>query len=200
MRIYRFFIYTIFFLFGNILFAQNNSNERYVNTGDGLNMRRAPSVSSERIRTIPFGSRVTVISISENRITIDNISSSWYQIRFENDVGWVFGGYLSVISSQRNILVGDWQTETNYFRFYDDGRYRGGRKHSSLIASGNWFLAENNVLYLTGLAGDDSGELIKFTDVSNLLFVDNNTIKFSETGTPYLRGSLSPVETGLEPL
>jgi hypothetical protein len=171
----------------------------YVNTSDGLNLRIAPLSSSQRIRTLPFGSKVTVISISETRITIDNILSSWYQVQFENDIGWVFGGYLSKISPHNNLLIGDWQTETHFYRFYDNGKYNGGRKHSSLVTSGNWFLADNNVLFLSGTAGDDSGKLIKYTDIHRII-LNNNTIRFPDIDRDYLRKPLSYDETGLPPL
>jgi hypothetical protein len=190
-------VFTI--IIGNLLYGQNNSNEMYVITGDGLNIRQAPSTSSQRIKTLPFGTKVNVLSISENQVNIDNISSYWFQIQAGNDIGWVFGGYLAYISSQHTMLIGDWQTETNFFRFYADGKYRGGRKHSSLLTSGNWFLSNDNKLYLSGLAGDDSGETIRYTDIYNII-LNNNVLRLTELGRDYLKGQLSYDETGLPPL
>ena len=81
---------TIFILLNTFLFAQNDHNEMYVISGDGLNLRTAPSISSQKIKTLPFGSKVTVISVSKDRVKIDNISSFWFQVQCETNIGWVF--------------------------------------------------------------------------------------------------------------
>jgi len=75
---------------------QQVSSFMYVMSGDGLNLRAEPTIQSHKIRTLPFLTKVKVLEKSNNFITIDEINSQWYKVSIDSDIGWVFGGYLSL--------------------------------------------------------------------------------------------------------
>jgi hypothetical protein len=75
--------------------TQQVSSFMYVVAGDGLNLRAEPTTQSEVIRILPFLTKLKIIEKSDSFITISGISSQWYKVSIDNDVGWVFGGYLS---------------------------------------------------------------------------------------------------------
>jgi len=102
MRILRkLFIVVSFIVFVDSVPSQEMANSQqihstmYVMAGDGLNLRAEPTTQSKIIRALPFLTKVNFLEKSGNFITIDGISSQWYKISVGNDVGWVFGGYLS---------------------------------------------------------------------------------------------------------
>jgi hypothetical protein len=67
----------------------------YVVSVNGLNLRSAPTTQSSIIRALPFLTKVVFFDKNEAFVSIDGIISQWYKIKIENDIGWVFGGYLS---------------------------------------------------------------------------------------------------------
>jgi len=75
--------------------SQQTSVIMYIMAGDGLNLRTEPTIHSQIIRALPFLTKVRIIEKSDNLIAIDGISSQWYKVSIDNDIGWVFGGYLS---------------------------------------------------------------------------------------------------------
>jgi len=83
------------------IFCQESSSSKqlsqimYVIAGDGINMREKPSIQSQKIKILPFLTKVNVIEKDENLFTIDGINSQWYKVISNNVTGWVFGGYLS---------------------------------------------------------------------------------------------------------
>ena len=67
----------------------------YVMSGNGINLRTEPTIQSKIIRVLPFLTKVKIMEKDSNYITIDGISSQWYKVNTDNNIGWVFGGYLS---------------------------------------------------------------------------------------------------------
>lgn len=65
-----------------------------VKAAGGLNMRSAPTVSAEKIITIPAGSRVKIVSLSDKKERVGKTMDFWAQIDFEGKKGWVFNGFL----------------------------------------------------------------------------------------------------------
>lgn len=92
-----------------LLNAQNtqaDTNATYVIASGGLNLRTAPSVSSKKITTIPFGSRVKYLSAQsfnkdsisvppEREITGGVIYGHWVKVQYKNTKGYVFDAYLN---------------------------------------------------------------------------------------------------------
>ncbi|MCB1173492.1 MAG: SH3 domain-containing protein [Leptospiraceae bacterium] len=75
--------------------AKVTPDTRYVDADGGLRMRSEPSLESQKLTTIPNGSPVTILSTSGSTITIAQRSGRWTQVTYNNQAGWVFGGFLS---------------------------------------------------------------------------------------------------------
>ena len=75
----------------------------YVNSREGLNIRKSPSLSAEKIKALKYGEYIGVVEEGEI-VTIDGIKARWAKILIDHDgddaaedynnYGWVFGGYL----------------------------------------------------------------------------------------------------------
>ena len=75
----------------------------YVNSREGLNIRKSPSMSAEKIKALKYGEYIGVVEEGEI-VTIDGIKAPWTKILIDydgndaaedyNNYGWVFGGYL----------------------------------------------------------------------------------------------------------
>jgi hypothetical protein len=146
----------------------------YVNTGDGLNLRVSPKVSSQKICNLPIFTEVTVIEKNNDYTTIDGIKSQWVKVKSGNNIGWVFGGYLSETADEMTNLLGEWQSEYHWYRFRNDGTFLGGRNSSGLMWFGKWTLA-NGILYMNGKTGDEF-DIVDFTDKADLIFIDDSQI------------------------
>ncbi len=73
--------------------------ERYVLASDGLVVRTAPDISSERIDTLPFAAKVSLLAKSDHEFEVTGsdggkIRERWYRISFQGRDGWIFGGFL----------------------------------------------------------------------------------------------------------
>lgn len=70
-------------------------NEYYVNVDPSLNMRAEPSTDSDKIASIPNGSKVKVLDTYENPEAQDVIVKVWAKIEYSGVTGWVAMYYLS---------------------------------------------------------------------------------------------------------
>lgn len=76
-------------------------NYLYVNSHEGLRIRKEPSLESVQIGSVHHCSPLKVTEIGE-KVTIDNIENNWVKVllpcyEWQSDTGeygWVFGGYL----------------------------------------------------------------------------------------------------------
>lgn len=75
--------------------GQQDERFAFVNAAGGLNMRSAPTVAAEKIMTIPAGSRVKILSLSERKEKVGKTEDFWAQMDFGGKKGWVFNGFLS---------------------------------------------------------------------------------------------------------
>jgi hypothetical protein len=96
---YKKIFFVIIIIFGQKIFSQVNEfpMNMYVTSEEGLNVRNAPSLDSNRITTLIFGEQVRVYEKGP-RVAIDGMTDYWYRIFYSGDssnYGWVFGGYLS---------------------------------------------------------------------------------------------------------
>ena len=74
----------------------------YVNSVEGLRIRKQPDLFGEKICVIPHMIQIKVVAIGKE-VTLDGITAPWVEIlipRYEwkddkPEYGWVFGGYLS---------------------------------------------------------------------------------------------------------
>ncbi|MBX7058789.1 MAG: SH3 domain-containing protein [Leptospirales bacterium] len=72
----------------------------YSSARSGLRLRLAPRSDSETLAVIPFNAELTVLSKSQESITVDGITAPWMQVRYQGQEGWVFGGYLVAAVSE----------------------------------------------------------------------------------------------------
>lgn len=75
----------------------NNSelSEVYVFAKDGLRLRFLANTEGGVIITIPYGSKVEVLETEEPMVEINGKFGKWKKVKFNNQIGWAFGGYLS---------------------------------------------------------------------------------------------------------
>lgn len=70
--------------------------EATVQTAAGLTMRDQPSTSGGKIVLIPDGNTVKIIEKGTTEETIGGKTSVWYNIEWNGNKGWVFGGFLAL--------------------------------------------------------------------------------------------------------
>jgi uncharacterized protein YgiM (DUF1202 family) len=67
----------------------------------GLNLRKTASSSGQVLASIPANSSVEIISQDGPEETIGSRTANWMQVRFNEQSGWVWGGFIEVqISSE----------------------------------------------------------------------------------------------------
>lgn len=67
-----------------------------------LNIRLEPSKKSEAIGKVSNNSEIQIIENSEVFDKIDNIVAPWIKVKYDNRVGYVFGGYITKITKYDN--------------------------------------------------------------------------------------------------
>ncbi|MCB1325046.1 MAG: SH3 domain-containing protein [Spirochaetales bacterium] len=67
-----------------------------VNADGGLRMRATASVHAEKLATIPNGTHVEVLRTTGEEIEISGRVGRWTEVRYQGNIGWVFGGFLSL--------------------------------------------------------------------------------------------------------
>jgi hypothetical protein len=95
-------IITITFGTGLTFAANNNA---YVTTQKGLLLRERPSVDAKKIIIIPYQSEVYVLEVSDIMEHIDDITSNWVKIRFNNQIGYVYGCFLKVLDKTEKTVL-----------------------------------------------------------------------------------------------
>jgi hypothetical protein len=65
-----------------------------------LRMRATPSRQSEVLEGLTKGMIVEILSVTDQRETIEDETSYWYRINMEGLKGWVFGAYLAIVDSK----------------------------------------------------------------------------------------------------
>ena len=87
-------VFSLFFV-TEVTAEEKTKEYFYVNSVDGLRIRKDSNVESEKIGSLKNKERVEVISCSLIPVEIDGITSSWYEIKTEEGIqGFAFGGYL----------------------------------------------------------------------------------------------------------
>jgi hypothetical protein len=66
----------------------------YVNSLEGLRVRKEPSIESERLFLLDDNEKVLVLEKNSNEYLIDGIKGNWFLIKTDKITGWVFSGYL----------------------------------------------------------------------------------------------------------
>ncbi len=131
----------------------------YVNSPEGLRIRKAPSLDSAKIGIYLYGGRVIVYKQNDVPATIDGLTEYWYQTShgyFEGkyyDSAWVFGGYLSEdLPLDVPVIFGLWEEENNnsiIYYFSPDNNYQEGLKESEWFNIGKWELNGDKLTLVT---------------------------------------------------
>jgi hypothetical protein len=68
---------------------------RLVTAEDGLRMRDKPTMEGEVLYVIPFEDSVLVLEEQEDEMTIGGKTGVWSLVQWNEQTGWVFGGFLT---------------------------------------------------------------------------------------------------------
>lgn len=82
-----------------------------VTTQSGIAMREKPDLNAPDIQHLYLNSHVVILNENGPAVNIDGISDKWYQVKYNNLTGWVFGGYVLKESKELEIRpYGDYFT------------------------------------------------------------------------------------------
>jgi len=62
---------------------------------DNVALRDCPATQCQKLTTLPIGMKVRLLEKSENPVTINGVTSSFYKVKIGPDTGWIFGGLIS---------------------------------------------------------------------------------------------------------
>jgi hypothetical protein len=77
----------------------------HVTSFNGMSIRSLPTLSSEKIGSVPYWDKVLLCDFHFPEPiydTINNISGIWEQVRYNGIEGWVFGAYLTKVEIDQN--------------------------------------------------------------------------------------------------
>ena len=96
------YILLLFLLFSeNIISAQEltigYSYTAIVKAKSGINMRDAANATFNKILSIPYNSRITIVSYDTSyEAIIENMKGFWMNAKFNDKVGYFFSGFLDI--------------------------------------------------------------------------------------------------------
>jgi len=164
----------------------------YVTARAGLRVRRAaaPSLDSEIVDALPYGSFIKVEGRQDNPVTISGITDYWYRLSVPDDwtnniYRWVFGGFLSrELPEDLPVVIGEWNflgDNRMEIVFTPDYRFWHGMKGTSAGGSGTWSMNGNTITMLVSTFPnmkdfDDLGEEVIRTVYVQVNITDRNNI------------------------
>jgi hypothetical protein len=86
-------------------------NYMYIDSPEGLNVRKSPSLDGEIIYLLQNKTKIEVVQINDEKVNIDGILGNWVLIKTATTQGWVFGGFLVQNISD---ISDNWITCTTY--------------------------------------------------------------------------------------
>ncbi len=93
MKLLLFFIIQITFF--SFVYAQS----LYKTTArSGLILREQPNTNAHKITSIPYNKKVRVLNSDGPEDEIRNIKAKWFQVEYNEKIGWAFSGFLKLIS------------------------------------------------------------------------------------------------------
>ncbi len=99
-------LFIFFFCLPVFLFAQNAEAVQFYETygfENGfyymldypVNIRSRPNLQGEIIGKLGMNARIEILECAGNPQRIENVNSEWYKIKYEDMVGYIFGGYIA---------------------------------------------------------------------------------------------------------
>lgn len=131
-----------------------------------LNMREAADKNSKVVAPLEDGTRVTVIGVSGEDITIGGKTGKWTNVRYGNITGWVFGGFLSPVKIEmgleKYIPLGTYVDEKIFEKFGTDYEKAGDGVNSAPA----WTFTSSTISW--GFSGPDGEDLtLKIKKISS---------------------------------
>jgi hypothetical protein len=91
---------TLFILMTCSIFSQNNvfkfNPGHYFILDYPINIRSQPNLQGEIIGRLYLNNRIEIIQATDKIDFIDNVYSYWYLIKYNEIVGYIFGGFIAV--------------------------------------------------------------------------------------------------------
>lgn len=66
----------------------------------GLNMRAEPKIGSPVVTTVPYDSLLLACQNTSGQLTVENIKGYWRHVDYKGKTGYMFDGFLEIISTQ----------------------------------------------------------------------------------------------------
>jgi uncharacterized protein YgiM (DUF1202 family) len=88
----------LFFTISPFLFSESYLFEKgtYYLLDGRVNVRSEPSLNSRVLGQLNVNTEVKVIECAFNEQIIEGVSAYWYKIEYNNDYGYIWGGYIAV--------------------------------------------------------------------------------------------------------
>lgn len=121
--------------FGNI-----ETNKEYFIAGNTVNMRKGPSVNTEKLVQLPIGTPVITEKESEEKYTLNGYDTYWYKVKttYHDTLynGYIWGGFLTKDTAASQTIANtyymltlskvqneeDWDRVYAYLRVFRDGK------------------------------------------------------------------------------
>jgi hypothetical protein len=91
-------------------FLDKKAGRHYFISADKVNVRKSPSVSSEKLVQLPIGTTVYALQNSEQKYSVNGFEDTWYRVKLTyRDTlynGYVWGGFLSADTAE-SLIAGD---------------------------------------------------------------------------------------------
>lgn len=68
---------------------------RYISANGGLKLRDKPDTKGKVLGIIPDGAKVVLLEETGKAMTISGATGKWSNVKWVDETGWVFGGFLS---------------------------------------------------------------------------------------------------------
>lgn len=101
-------LFFIFLFISTISFSQPETahwsgqlpiaGKSYFTFGDNLSLREAPNSDSSKIAVLPIHTKVEVLEVDQNTISVFNRETPWIKVKTGNKEGYIASGYLALRS------------------------------------------------------------------------------------------------------
>lgn len=68
---------------------------RYINAPTGLKLREAGSTTAKEVGELPHSGKVAILEEAGATVSISGREGRWTRVKFNDQIGWTFGGFLS---------------------------------------------------------------------------------------------------------
>jgi len=152
-----------------------------VKANRGLRMRTSDSINSKKILTIPNNSIIELVPVSKGGTgkykKINGIPGNWRKIKYKNNIGWVFGGFLELPENEYANMIKLYKRKDALYtlknldrdyaiEFYDDNNEFYGTLY---------YQSSDKTLYLDS-GGPDASNLLDMIQINkNIIIYSNHT-------------------------